>query len=61
LVLLSLNHSRQEAETGRAVGNWLSNGRSRIDAKILSPLAVVLFERKTDGLPVKDGRESVNH
>jgi len=58
LVLMILNDGKQEVDTGKAVGNWLSNGRQEVDAPDFMPLKVILFDRNAaSSLPV-GSRES---
>jgi hypothetical protein len=47
LVLMFLYGSKQEADTGKAVGKWLSSGRQQVDAQDFTLLNVVLFDRNS--------------
>ena len=45
-VSMFLDGSWREADTGTAVGKWLSNGRHQVDAQEFTSLSVALFDRK---------------
>jgi hypothetical protein len=45
LVSMFLDGGWQEADTGTAVGKWLSNGRRQVDAQEFTSLSVALFDR----------------
>jgi mannosyltransferase len=49
LVLMPVSGSKQEADMGRAVRNWLSNGHPPVDVQSFMPLGVVLFDRSAAG------------
>jgi mannosyltransferase len=44
-VSMFLDGSWREADTGTAVGKWLSNGRQQVDAQEFTSLSVALFDR----------------
>jgi len=44
-VSMFLDGSWREADTGTAVGKWLSNGRHQVDAQEFTSLSVALFDR----------------
>jgi mannosyltransferase len=44
-VSMLLDGSWQEADTGTAVGKWLSNGRRQVDAQEFTSLSLALFDR----------------
>ena len=44
-VSMFLDGSWREADTGTAVGKWLSNGRQQVDAQEFMSLSVALFDR----------------
>jgi mannosyltransferase len=44
-VSMLLDGGWQEADTGTAVGKWLSNGRQQVDAQEFTSLSVALFDR----------------
>jgi mannosyltransferase len=45
LVLMYLTGTEQEFDTGKSVGEWLSNGRQQIDEQDFTPLKILLFDR----------------
>jgi hypothetical protein len=54
-----LDGSKREAETGKAVGKWLSNGRQQVNSQEFTPLAVTLFDRNAASSLQADNRVSV--
>jgi hypothetical protein len=49
----------QEADTGTAVGKWLSNGRQQVDAQEFTSLSVALFDRNAANSLPSGNRPSV--
>jgi mannosyltransferase len=59
LVIMWLSGSREESDKAKAVGNWLSNGRKRVDAQEFESVSVVLFDRNAANPLPDENRESV--
>ena len=58
-VSMFLDGSWREADTGTAVGKWLSNGRHQVDAQEFTSLSVALFDRNAASSLPSGNRASV--
>jgi mannosyltransferase len=58
-VSMLLDGGWQEADTGTAVGKWLSNGRQQVDAQEFTSLSVALFDRNAANSLPSGNRPSV--
>ena len=58
-VSMFLDGSWREADTGTAVGKWLSNGRQQVDAQEFTSLSVALFDRNAASSLPSGNRASV--